>query len=211
MCACKGGGDLCGNGKLDAGEACDDGNKDDTDGCLSWCKKATCGDGQLYKGVEQCDDGNSKNEDGCTSQCKKATCGDGFVQKGVEACDDGNNKDGDGCSATCKIVTKQVVALHGYNWHLASKGANCKTTCQGKGLTCVDLVQINYIEKSCNPKDAVCPNFFPGLPCNTDGDGPRVTYNGNTPSSCKYRNWNYPGMTCTYSAGASTAHMCACK
>ena len=44
-----GGGDLpakrCGNLLVESGEACDDGNVDDTDACLSTCVKARCGDG----------------------------------------------------------------------------------------------------------------------------------------------------------------------
>jgi cysteine-rich repeat protein len=57
---CGGGGggrDLadCGNGKLDHGEACDDGNLEDGDTCLSTCEDAACGDGYLEAGVEECD------------------------------------------------------------------------------------------------------------------------------------------------------------
>lgn len=35
----------CGNGVLDAGETCDDGNRVDDDDCLSTCVPAVCGDG----------------------------------------------------------------------------------------------------------------------------------------------------------------------
>ena len=114
------------------------------------------------------------------------------------------------CSKDCKSKGKSV-SLGGFQWYLAKKGANCKSTCESIAKKCVNLVKVNWIEKSCDPKQAVCPNFFPGLPCVSDGDGPRVTYNGNTPVQCKRRNWNYSGMTCTYSAGGNTAHMCACK
>jgi cysteine-rich repeat protein len=86
----------CGDGIVDIGEACDDGNKDDTDGCLSTCALARCGDGKVQAGVEQCDDGNADSSDGCV-ECKPAVCGDGFVQAGVEQCDDGNANSSDGC------------------------------------------------------------------------------------------------------------------
>jgi len=33
--------------------ACDDGNNDDNDACLSACIEATCGDGKVHEGVEQ--------------------------------------------------------------------------------------------------------------------------------------------------------------
>jgi cysteine-rich repeat protein len=90
----------CGNGEVDPGEQCDDGNDDDTDACLSTCKTAKCGDGIVHAGVEQCDDGNDINTDACVS-CKAADCGDGFVWEGVEFCDDGNKIDNDGCPNTC--------------------------------------------------------------------------------------------------------------
>lgn len=38
------GGPLCGNGHLDPGEACDDGNVVDTDSCVAGCALAICGD-----------------------------------------------------------------------------------------------------------------------------------------------------------------------
>lgn len=61
---------LCGNGKIDVGEACDDGNQVSGDGCRGDCGKIeVCGDGQLDQG-EQCDDGNHNAADGC-DMCKK--------------------------------------------------------------------------------------------------------------------------------------------
>jgi len=94
---------ICGNGVLDAGEACDDGNTLDGDGCSSVCTiEALCGNGILDAG-EGCDDGNTANGDGCSSVCLvEPRCGDGNLDPGEE-CDDGNNLDGDGCSATCTL------------------------------------------------------------------------------------------------------------
>jgi cysteine-rich repeat protein len=54
----------CGDGILQANEECDDGNGYNTDGCTNDCKKAFCGDGFTYDGVEQCDDGNTNDLDG---------------------------------------------------------------------------------------------------------------------------------------------------
>jgi cysteine-rich repeat protein len=54
-------GPSCGNGFLEPGEACDDGNRDNTDSCPDdpstggTCQPAACGDGHLYQGVEECD------------------------------------------------------------------------------------------------------------------------------------------------------------
>jgi cysteine-rich repeat protein len=59
----------CGDGQVAAGEACDDGNAIETDGCLSSCAVASCGDGFTQTGVEQCDDGNLVPGDGCSATC----------------------------------------------------------------------------------------------------------------------------------------------
>lgn len=86
-----GGGDipaecLCGNGKVDLGEQCDDGNdNDDKDSCSNSCKsnlyQELCGDGYLNSITfgeegqeptvlkEECDDGNNTNGDGCNAWC----------------------------------------------------------------------------------------------------------------------------------------------
>jgi cysteine-rich repeat protein len=61
---------LCGNGRIDPGEACDDGNQVSGDGCRGDCLKIElCGDGIIDQG-EQCDDGNHNPADGCDT-CKK--------------------------------------------------------------------------------------------------------------------------------------------
>lgn len=46
---------MCGNGDIDIGEECDDGDDDNTDECLSTCRAASCGDGYVHAGVEDCD------------------------------------------------------------------------------------------------------------------------------------------------------------
>lgn len=61
----------CGNGILDAGEECDDGpglaRSSDTDGCLTTCRLARCGDGFVQSGVEECDTNN-------LDICNRSTC-----------------------------------------------------------------------------------------------------------------------------------------
>ncbi|OGJ61417.1 hypothetical protein A3D88_02100 [Candidatus Peribacteria bacterium RIFCSPHIGHO2_02_FULL_52_16] len=101
---------VCGDGRIDAGEQCDDGNIRDNDSCSSGCRTVTtprCGDGRLDAG-EQCDDGNLFDRDGCDNRCRLITtnprCGDNIVTAG-EACDDGNVRDLDGCSFTCQRET----------------------------------------------------------------------------------------------------------
>ncbi|MEZ4453909.1 MAG: fibrinogen-like YCDxxxxGGGW domain-containing protein [Nannocystaceae bacterium] len=98
--------DLCGNGVVDDGEACDDGvNDGGYDGCAPDCAAPGpyCGDG-LVDGPEACDDANDVDDDECTNACALATCGDGLLQMG-EACDDGNDDNTDDCLTTCVVAS----------------------------------------------------------------------------------------------------------
>jgi len=95
---------VCGNGLVDAGEECDDGNFEQSDGCLWTCRLARCGDGIVRAAGEACDDGNRDESDGCRSDCTLPTCGDGVTDPG-ETCDDGNRDDGDACPSTCLTAT----------------------------------------------------------------------------------------------------------
>jgi len=90
----------CGDGIVDPGEACDDGEANaDTESCKTNCMRQACGDGFVGPG-EGCDDGNDVPDDACTDVCAPATCGDARVEVG-EACDDGNADDTDACLSTC--------------------------------------------------------------------------------------------------------------
>ncbi len=146
----------CGNGVVNAGEICDDGDAVNGNGCDNDCKLSdgqpctgdnqchsdvcdpasdvcepanTCGNGRL-EALEACDDGGTSNGDGCSASClledgepcvdddqcqsgecdevgsqtcePANSCGNGTINPG-EACDDGNTGGGDGCSASCLI------------------------------------------------------------------------------------------------------------
>lgn len=122
--------ETCGNSTLDEGEACDDGNQIQEDGCSAACQieggwecptlgaacapLSICGDGKLGL-IESCDDGNTEPGDGCAANCAEVEagwqcrlagyacvplCGDSEIT-GSENCDDGNSLAGDGCGATC--------------------------------------------------------------------------------------------------------------
>jgi cysteine-rich repeat protein len=86
--------DQCGDGCRDNGEACDDGNTRDGDGCPATCER-------LESGFSCARD--DSGVDVCTSEC-----GDAIVA-GVEACDDGNDNPIDGCDR-CR-VTRVVSSL----------------------------------------------------------------------------------------------------
>ncbi|MBZ5709413.1 DUF4215 domain-containing protein [Nannocystis pusilla] len=90
---------FCGNGAVEDGEPCDDGNDVDTDACTNACAVATCGDGIVWTGEEQCDDGPDNGPGkACSAACELNGCGDGDIGPG-ETCDDGNTDDTDDCAA----------------------------------------------------------------------------------------------------------------
>ncbi len=66
VCECAGGPCGCGNGTVDPGEECDDGNAIDGDGCTAAC--TICGNG-VVAAAEDCDDGNLQDGDGCSASC----------------------------------------------------------------------------------------------------------------------------------------------
>lgn len=94
---------LCGNGKVDRFEECDEGaaNRDAPESsCRRNCTRHRCGDGILDPG-EQCDRGsaNSDRQAGaCRSDCQAARCGDGIVDPG-EQCDGSSSE---GCTPDCR-------------------------------------------------------------------------------------------------------------
>jgi cysteine-rich repeat protein len=62
---------VCGDGTVNLGEECDDGNTRNNDGCSAQCKYEYCGDGVVQAALgEQCDDGGYRNDDGCDMFCQ---------------------------------------------------------------------------------------------------------------------------------------------
>ncbi|KIG16938.1 Molybdopterin oxidoreductase, iron-sulfur binding subunit [Enhygromyxa salina] len=117
------GGPVCGDGLVEADEACEPG--DDTGLCTPDCQLNVCGDGHVFADdFEACDDGNDLDDDACTTACEPNVCGDGIIFYGVEGCDDGNDVAGDGCSNTCtpEQVT-QIVAGATHTCALLHTGA----------------------------------------------------------------------------------------
>ncbi|RKG63900.1 DUF4215 domain-containing protein [Corallococcus sp. CA054B] len=65
---------VCGDGKKEGAEQCDDGNTRGGDGCEANCTLpgAKCGDG-VKAPTEACDDGNTTGGDGCEADCTVTT------------------------------------------------------------------------------------------------------------------------------------------
>ncbi|WP_395827963.1 DUF4215 domain-containing protein [Archangium violaceum] len=128
-----GGTGRCGDGLIQTGEACDDGNTVGGDGCTETChqvepgwvcevpgtacvREATCGNGEL-ESPETCDDGNTTSGDGCAATCTvepgwncpsnggpcRAAVCGDLIIAGDEECEDGDSSAGDGCSAVCRL------------------------------------------------------------------------------------------------------------
>jgi cysteine-rich repeat protein len=101
--------ELCGNGRIDFGEVCDNaGDNGKCKGCAADCRSfEACGDGVVDTACgEVCDDHNTAGSDGCAGNCKSTeVCGNHIIDSEVgEVCDDGdkNGTPGDPCSANCR-------------------------------------------------------------------------------------------------------------
>ncbi len=186
----------CGDGFIDPGEVCDDGNGDSGDGCAANCdaiendfvcpqpgqpcvSTVVCGDSKVT-GAETCDDGNAKSGDGCSASCAvepgykctfagvacEAAACGDGLLAGKEKCDDGNPNPGDGCSPSCTLEP-------GYK--CPQPNSPCEPTTCGDGITegteqCDD--KNNDLGDGCTPfciKEPTCSGVGP---CTSScGDG----------------------------------------
>lgn len=107
---------ICGNGIVERGEECDDGNPDSSDDCLPTCNLAFCGDGFIHEGTEVCDDGtNDGSYNGCAGDCAAPGpfCGDELVQD-VEDCDESSPS----CSSCAFVVRRAFVSSTSFSGEL---------------------------------------------------------------------------------------------
>lgn len=99
-CGSEGVSPICGDGRLDPGEECDDGNTLSGDGCDASCRmelgSPSCGNG-IVEADEECDDANEFEGDGCEPDCRfscrtDTDCDDGDACNGLERCDPFQNR-----------------------------------------------------------------------------------------------------------------------
>lgn len=150
---------VCGNGQLELGETCDDGNTASGDGCSDSCiREPRCGDRVLDPG-EDCDDGNTVDGDGCSATCaREPRCGDGFVDAG-EDCDDGNTNEGDACSSTCTRLTECGNGVVEFGEQCdngnTANGDCCSAECRFTGVVCRTATGPCDLAEVCS--QGVCP------------------------------------------------------
>jgi fibro-slime domain-containing protein len=175
---------VCGDGLLDPGEVCDDGNTVAGDGCISTCQQleadfvcptpgsacvstVKCGDGKIG-GEEKCDDNNTKDSDGCSAMCQVEAgwacpvVGDRCVAAkcgdgiiaGTEQCEDGNATPADGDGCSATCQLE-------LGWVCDTPGKACRKAVCGDGKAeggepCDDGNKI--VGDGCNPFCEVEPS-----------------------------------------------------
>lgn len=138
----------CGDGRVLAGEACDDGNRDGGDGCSADCS--------MIEPDYACPTPGSP----CVST---VVCGDG-VLGGAEACDDRNTGGGDGCSADCASVEP--------GWTCPTPGLRCLAAACGDDIVagteeCEDgnTTSGDGCSETCAFEEGFACDAGPGLAC----------------------------------------------
>lgn len=97
---------VCGNGRMESAEQCDDGNLDDLDACSNACRRPVCGGQYFSTWAEiQCRKPGQQEPNGlwCNGDCTYSTCGNGVPQLG-EQCDDGADNGSGRCTNSCTFV-----------------------------------------------------------------------------------------------------------
>ena len=157
----------CGDGMIDEGETCDDGDAESADGCNAFCRvesgwecdgespttctMARCGDGRVQTG-EACDPGMMTAT--CDDDCTAPECGDDELNTlAGEQCDDGNTMSGDGCSPTCMDEPDAC----GDGTCDGEGGENCETCaadCMSSiECSCTDADDDGYFDIACGGND----------------------------------------------------------
>lgn len=147
----------CGDGIVQSGEVCDDGNVVDGDGCSADCKSnETCGNGiRDIAAGEVCDDGNNVSGDRCSADCQSSEgCGNGIRDPG-EDCDTGDGGfDTFNCNSNCTFPRC------GDRYTNVDAGEQCDTG--GESTTC----NLNCTIARCGDRII---NATAGEDCDADG------------------------------------------
>ncbi len=164
-------GPLCGNGSIDVGEECDDGNAVAVDGCTADCRYSCHAN-------SDCDDKDPCTTDSCAATGGGYSCSHALAVNA--ACEDGNPcTEGDVCNAAGQCTSGQNTCLCATTGDCASNedGDLCNGTliCQGKKcvidpatvVTCATSQDGACRKSRCAPATGVCSllNEPDGLAC----------------------------------------------
>lgn len=154
---------VCGDGYIEAGEQCDDGNNIDSDGCTNQCIKGSCAlscSGEPSVCIPAADGSSCGGPcaicqtGACISQC---VCGDGIVIAGGEDCDDGNTSAGDGCSDVCVVENCHVCSGAPSTCPASPDGTVCS---DGEGCSQNDTCTAGH----CGGTEVCLARLCPGAP-----------------------------------------------
>ena len=177
---------VCGNGIVQLGEQCDDGNMINGDGCDNNCTFTGCGN-MIVTAGEECDDGNLVSGDCCSSTCQAEpsgqTCFDDGNSCTIDQCDGAGTCqhslspvntpcDSDGNVCTDDICDGAGTCTHPNNTASCDDGLFCDgaDTCAGgichhAGNPCAPESECNH----CNEAADTC--FDPATTsCTSDGN-----------------------------------------
>lgn len=161
----------CGNGVVDSGEVCDDGDTDDGDGCDRFCTVEQCW---------SCDGGSPTTCTGLTGP----SCDDGLYCNGADTCNAGACSghagdpcsDGPQCANSCNEYTDSCSSNLDYNQCDDGQFCNGFDYClnglcdQHSGDPCTGPDGDANCHESCDETSASCTANDPdGSPCPADG------------------------------------------
>jgi len=190
---------VCGNGVLEPGEGCDDGNNVGGDGCNANCQPEFCGN-RIIEPLEMCDPPGSACAGGGTCDanclCQFPSCGDGTKDAG-EQCDPGLPIGQTGCAVgfTCKTdCTCEPACGNGQ----IDPGENCDIghACPNNGI-CDQQCHCNNPAQHGDPEDAPDDGVYYNLTGNITGwcgDGIRQAQHG---EDCEQDTDCYTGQRCS--------------
>lgn len=198
----------CGNGRLESGEVCDDGDVSGQDGCSATCTQEVGYTCQANPGGN----GTPQNPD---SRCL-ATCGDGVLAVGAEQCDDGDLTALDGCGPGCQIEYGWVCSgPAGASNHCTAScgdgrlarnaescddgnqvaGDGCESCQRTPGWVCVDRQPGSGTQANPDTTCAtVCGDGLLGAPRERCDDGDTLALDGCGPSCFVEYGWVCPGL-----------------
>lgn len=217
---------ICGNGKIEGDEFCDDGaDNGQPNKCNTICSAITdpvCGNAVKEEG-ESCDDGNLDENDWCSATCKFTYCGDGYIQMpngegNGETCDDGaDNGKPNKCAADCSGITAGVCGNKelekgeecddGNKLDTDACTALCALTSCGDGI--VQALNGNDVQEACD--DGI---EFNGLPnkCDDKCSGTTLSVCGNgiveQDEVCDDKEENGNPLKCAADCSGTTAAVC---